>query len=157
MTPSEFEVIAFDLKKAYRRDGFLNSDEDMDFWYRMLKDLNPKYAAQAVDNYIRKNRYQPTIADIRDEYKAIVDDIKARTKDIKEILDVQLSYWPYVDKGKETWDLIAKLINSHANGWDEKRAYAKALAGEIFNHVRHCEETGEKLETDVKDYLRTLL
>lgn len=157
MTPSEFEVIAFDLKKAYKRDGFLSSDEDMDFWYRMLKDLKPKYAAEAVDNYIRQNRYQPTIADIREEYKVIVDDVKAKTNNIREIIDVQLSYYPNVDKGKETWDLIAVLLNKHGGDWAEKTRYAKVLADKIFDHVRHCEETGEQLEPDVKDYLRTLL
>lgn len=158
MKPNEFNEIAIKLRRAYKRDGFLSDDADMDFWYEMLSDLNPKYAAQAVTNYIRNNRFQPTIADIRHEHDLIVEDIRAKTQNLKEILDVQLSYWPNVDKGKETWSLLAELINKHGGrDWTRRTNYARQLADEIFKHVRHCEETGEKLESDIKDYLRTLL
>lgn len=157
MTAEEFANLVKKLKSAFVRDNFFEDPDQIDLWYEMLRDLKPKYAAEAVDNYIRQNRYQPTIADIREEYKVIVDDIKAKTNNIREIIDVQLSYYPNVDKGKETWDLIAVLLNEHGGDWEEKTRYAKVLADKIFDHVRHCEETGEPLEPDVKDYLRTLL
>lgn len=157
MTKEEFKPLVYKMKTAFVRDGFFEDVGQIDLWYEMLRDLKPKYAAEAVDNYIRQNRYQPTIADIREEYKVIVDDIKAKTANIREIIDAQLSYYPNVDKGKETWDLIAVLLNKHGGDWAEKTRYAKVLADKIFDHVRHCEETDEPLEPDVKDYLRTLL
>ena len=157
MTKDEFKPLVYKMKTAFVRDGFFEDIGQIDLWYEMLSDLKPKYAAQAVDNYIKKNRYQPTIADIRQEYATIVDDIKARTKHIREILDLQISYWPDVDKGRETWSLLAELLNKHGGDWSEKTNYARTIADQIFNHVRHCEETGEQLESDIKDYLRTLL
>ena len=157
MTKDEFKPLIVKLKTAFIRDKFFEDTGQIDLWYEMLQDLNPKYAEQAVTNYIKKNRYQPTIADIRQEYTTIVDDIKARTKHIREILDLQISYWPNADKGRETWNLLAELLNKHGGDWSEKTNYARTIADQIFNHVRHCEETGEKLETDIKDYLRTLL
>lgn len=157
MTKEEFKPLIYELKTAYIRDKFFDDFHQINLWYEKLSDLNPKYAAQAVDAYIKKGKYQPTIADIRDEYKTILEDAMAKSKGIMDILDAQLSYYPDADKSKETWDILEHIISAHGSNWEEKTAYARKLADQIRDHVRHCEETGERLEPDVKDYLRTLL
>ena len=157
MTKEEFKPLIYELKTAYVRDKFFDDFHQINLWYEKLSDLDAKYAALAVDAYIKKSRYQPTIADIRDEYTAILKDAMSKSKDIKEILDAQLSYYPDADNGKDTWDILEKIVIANGSNWEEKTAYARKLADQIRDHVRHCEETGETLEPDVKDYLRTLL
>lgn len=59
MNKQEFAVIAVGIKSAYPASKILEDDASMNFWYRMLKDLNGKVVENAVMEHIR---YSPPTA-----------------------------------------------------------------------------------------------
>ena len=71
MDKNEFKPIARKLRLAYRRDGFLDDKEALELWLVMLNDLDAKFVDAAAESYIKRNQYQPTIADIRAEYARV--------------------------------------------------------------------------------------
>lgn len=52
MNKQEFAVIAVGIKSAYPASKILEDDASMNFWYRMLKDLNGKVVENAVMEHI---------------------------------------------------------------------------------------------------------
>lgn len=157
MTKDEFKPLIVKLKWAYIKDKMFEEEGQINEWYSELLDLEQPTALKAVSNYIRTSRFQPTISDIRDEYNKLMEFKRAKTAEIWEIIDQQLSYWPNADKGKATKDLLAEILNKNSGSWDDKIRCAREIAWKIRSRVEHCEKAGEKLEPDIKDYLRTLL
>ena len=65
MTKPEFAMIAVAVKSAYPASKIMADDASMEFWYRMLKDLNGKVVENAVMEHISTSVYPPNIAEIR--------------------------------------------------------------------------------------------
>ena len=61
MNKQEFAVIAVGIKSAYPASKILEDDASMNFWYRMLKDLNGKVVENAVMEHISTSVYPPNI------------------------------------------------------------------------------------------------
>ena len=53
------------LRTAYQGKDFLVSDEAVELWYQMLKDIPMDKVQDAVARYIMEEHFPPTIADIR--------------------------------------------------------------------------------------------
>lgn len=66
MTIGEFEEIANRLCNLFNKE--LNK-EQMDFWYKNLKQYEPVTFRRAVGEYAKKNKYMPAISDILTEIK----------------------------------------------------------------------------------------
>lgn len=65
MTKPEFAMIAVAVKSAYPASKIMADDASMEFWYRMLADLNGKVVENAVMEHISTSVYPPNIAEIR--------------------------------------------------------------------------------------------
>ncbi len=65
MDKKQFSVLITGLKAAYPRFSMLNSAEEIEFWYRLLNDIDYTVASNAVMEYISTNVFPPSIADIR--------------------------------------------------------------------------------------------
>ncbi len=65
MNKKEFLKVSVALKAAYPRFTFLATDEEMEFWYQMLQDMDYKIAENAVEEHISTSIYPPCIAEIR--------------------------------------------------------------------------------------------
>lgn len=65
VSKTEFYKVSVGLKAAYPRFTFLSTDEEMEFWYQMLKDFEYVVAYNAAMEYISTNTFPPSIADIR--------------------------------------------------------------------------------------------
>lgn len=65
MTKPEFALIAVGIKSAYPASKILADDASMEFWYRMLKDLDAKIVENAVMEHISTSVFPPNIAEIR--------------------------------------------------------------------------------------------
>lgn len=65
MNKQEFAVIAVGIKSAYPASKILEDEASMNFWYRMLADLNGKVVENAVMEHISTSVYPPNIAEIR--------------------------------------------------------------------------------------------
>lgn len=61
----EFKNIVMAVREAYPNSNTMTTEEGINLWYEMLKDLEYKVAAGALYNHIKNCRYAPAIADIR--------------------------------------------------------------------------------------------
>lgn len=94
MTKDELKPILKKLKFAYQRESFLAEQEALDLWLERLGDCKKEILEVAVGNYIDKNTYQPTIADIRAEYKKIVEAREHIKAQLREIYDRTRGTYP---------------------------------------------------------------
>lgn len=66
MTKEEFGKIAAALKTYYPTDNFLPNRAAVELWYFQLKDLDYKLMQAAVNKWVAINKWQPTIAELRE-------------------------------------------------------------------------------------------
>lgn len=74
MTSSEWTTVVDVLNVAYAKDGkvMFDTPEKIQFWYSCLRDLDYALVSGAVKRIAMKNKYSPTIADIREECAVIM-------------------------------------------------------------------------------------
>lgn len=65
MTKQEFMKIVNLIRAYYPREEFLPSEASATAWYEALSDLNVKKTENGIKNYVKSNKWPPTIADIR--------------------------------------------------------------------------------------------
>ena len=65
MTRDEIKEIFKKITMAY--DNFEVISEKVDFWHTLLSDITHERAEINLIKHIRKSKYSPTIADIRDD------------------------------------------------------------------------------------------
>lgn len=103
MNKKEFYSISVGIKAAYPRFTFLSTDEEMEFWYTMFKDIDYQVAQNAVMEHISTSSFPPSIAEIR----------KLCTERCKSPV---LSF-------DEAWGVVQKAIGTY--GWRQpQEAYA---------------------------------
>ena len=76
MDKTEFNSIVMVLNNAYksRNNGLMiESKEQANVWYSFLRDLDGEIAKKAIVNLVARMPWQPTIADIRNEYAALTN------------------------------------------------------------------------------------
>lgn len=103
MTFDEFKILVKAMKSAYTSPNFIPDEYSIKMWYKFLEDLPYDLATMSVQQYIARNKFQPTIADIRENAVAIV------TKDID---------W------SESWQQVCRLISLYGLP-NEQKAYAE--------------------------------
>lgn len=103
MNKQEFAVIAVGIKSAYPASKILEDEASMNFWYRMLEDMDGKVVENAVMEHISTNIYPPNIAEIR---RLCIDRCK-----------------PQVLSFDEAWGTVQKAISSYGRDRPQE-AYA---------------------------------
>lgn len=67
MTKEETKQLFSRIIMSY--ENFTVTSEKVDYWNSILSDLPHKLAINNLDDYVRKNKFPPTMADIRNGYK----------------------------------------------------------------------------------------
>ena len=73
MTKEEFGKIAAALKTYYTTDNFLPNKAAVELWYYQLKDLDYQLIQAAVNKWVAINKWQPSIAELREMAMNIKD------------------------------------------------------------------------------------
>jgi len=95
MTYEEWFDIAKMLKRIYQREEkFMPDEGTVKLLYSMVNDLDCEKTKAAVTNYIKSNKFSPTIADIREEYNKITAEEKKAAGDILRYYEMTRSYFP---------------------------------------------------------------
>lgn len=103
MTGKEFAKLALAIKTYFPRDNVLPSNETMELWFDMLKDLDYEIASMGLKAYVSTNKFAPTIADIR-EYATKV----TKPQQLNEM---------------EAWSLVSKAIRN--SGYHSEEEFEK--------------------------------
>lgn len=103
MTFKEFGMLADAIKTYFPRDNILPTNEAMELWYDMLKDLDYKSACIGLKKHVASSRFAPTIADIRENVVSINE-----PQELNEM---------------EAWALVSNAIRR--SGYNSEEEYAK--------------------------------
>lgn len=68
MTKEEFKVLVKAMKAVYAQATFIPDNDAFNVWYELLKDLEYKKCATAIQVYMSTEKFPPTISDIREKY-----------------------------------------------------------------------------------------
>ena len=90
MTETEFSIIAKAIKGFYPDKNILQSDEEMELWFEMLKDIDYRAASTSIKRWVSLNKWCPTIADIREM--------------ATEVKGLKVNEW------EEEWDKVTNAI-----------------------------------------------
>lgn len=147
MTEDEFRSIAKSLKLAYRRDNFLSDNDTMNLWYEHIGGEKYTTVSQAVKNYIDKNTFQPTIADIKNECEKIQNHIAEINSQLREIYGRTKGVYPnlHLNDDEQTQEEAAKR---ERDAWmqliiqkplEERVAFAKRVEDVTNRYVKKIE------------------
>lgn len=90
MTKEEFKVLCKGMKSVYAQPTFIPDNDAFNVWYELLKDVDYKVCAVAIQTYMSTEKFPPTIADIRE---------KAFRNNVEELSEA------------EAWDMVRKAIS----------------------------------------------
>ena len=93
MTETEFSIIAKAIKGFYPDKNILQSDEEMELWFEMLKDIDYRAASTSIKRWVSLNKWCPTIADIRE--------MSTEVKGLK------------VNEWEEEWDKVIDAVHRY--------------------------------------------
>lgn len=75
MDKTEFSKFCKVMKTAYiKEDKLFSSEENVELWFRMLKDLDYQTAMTALEIWIAENKWSPSISEIRETVVRIFED-----------------------------------------------------------------------------------
>ena len=145
MTYKEWFELAKNMKRIYQREEkFMPDEETVKLMYSMVSDLDYEKAKEAVVNYIKSNKYSPTIADIREEYEKLVAVERKQAAEINRFYEQSRSYYPGsgdIGYGKADFTERAKTPEQ-----------AERLYKAIVRYVNSC----EKETMDFAECVRTI-
>lgn len=94
MTKAEFGIVIKSIRSAYNRPEFLESGNDKNLWYEMLKDVEYTDCVRRLKEHIQKNKFLPTIAEIRGPEKKGVGNFGERNYDMIKLEQALLGVSP---------------------------------------------------------------
>ena len=71
MNKKEFTEIATLFKNAYKQKNFMAVEDEWNVWYECLKEMEFFLLKEVGLDWVRNNKYPPTIAELRDSYHKI--------------------------------------------------------------------------------------
>lgn len=139
MTQEEFKSIHKDLRLAYQRDGFLNNKDAVDLWFRLLHDKDVAIVRKAIDSFVVKSKFPPTIADINGMCEEIVERENKCRSEMREIFDSAKGGYPGLGTKmeKDTMTYWNKL--TAADTWEERIEKARNIETKIRHYVESAE------------------
>lgn len=168
MKRDEFSKITLGLKTAYPRFKFLESTEELDFWYRMLADIDFEIIKIAVYEHISTNIYPPSISELRKLCAdKMFEPVKSYEKAFVEVMKAVSRYGMYnMDKAIESLDKLTSeavkeigfqniclsentdFIKSRFKSIYEKKAERIGHLRQLPRAITSCQEELMKLETN---------
>lgn len=141
MTLKEVAQICVMIRKT--TFAWKNETEDdfvdiVNAWYECLKDVPYEMAKKAVTDYVCKNNYPPTVADIYKPYKEHLEEQKRLRVEYNNIYLTAISNYPcYEDTAEIRKEFQRITKNSISN--------AAAFSNTVISFVRGREKSGEEI------------
>ena len=147
MTIKEWGSLVKLMKTIYQREEkFIPDAETAKAWFPLVEDMEFEKAKQAVNNYIKEERFAPTIADIRSRYSAILEEEKRLLREIRNSYDNVKSYYPGSGGANYGWEEFKARVKSPEE--------ARTLSQMIFSFVRQMESEKCDKTPDFADVIK---
>ena len=152
MTLQEYIPIVEKLKIFYKQDNFIPDKATSDAWFEMLKDLEAPAVMRSVDNYIKENRFPPTVADIRKEYCKLYEAYQTLIKLTRKEYAIACSYYPSMsmELEEETFEIYKGKLKKYPQAQWEQRT--RKFRSDTIKYVQECERNHKEI-LDFRTYL----
>lgn len=146
MTKEEFAPIVIKINQAYLERQPI-TQEGFAVWLDLLKDLDANTLDIAASNYIRANKFPPTIADLRTEYKKIKDRLQSIENQLREIYDRTRGTYPDMYLNSDDAERNTAAVEARKAWWElvksspieERVARAEQIEDATIRFVRCVE------------------
>lgn len=71
MTRKEFGLFAMAIKTYYPKENLIPNEQAMELWYQQLQDIHYDIACRMLNEWVRENKWSPSIAEIISNSKTI--------------------------------------------------------------------------------------
>ena len=147
MTKEEWMELAKKLKRVYQREEkFLPDVDTVNQWYEFLDDLDYERTAKAVKEYIKNEKFAPTVADIRSRHDDLEKAEKTEYYAVKNEFERCRNYYPGSGSIDNGWPEFQERLKKAKEGMQIEAA--RYLANKVIGYVHECEKNG----TDTIDF-----
>ena len=112
MTKQEFAVIAMALQTYYPRFNLLPNDKALELWHEQLQDIDAKVMGEAVKKWASKEKWPPTIADLREQCQHTPYEMAFELKRREQLTIRAEERQRLTDNNKEMPEAVRNVISS---------------------------------------------
>lgn len=154
MNKTDLAEVVNIIKSTYgsRFQEFTKSVADV--WFECLKDLNRDMLINATYNYVKKNQYPPTIADLRQEYEALDDERRRKRVQLRDTYNSTLAIYPCAYDEQPEVDKVYKSILMEYPV-EERQAVADKIYRKVDDFVRAWERKKDPNIITLTEYLKS--
>lgn len=146
MTQNDFKKFVYRIRQLYpplRKDDpqFLSDKEIFLVWWEIFEPLRNEFVELAVKDYVKSEKYAPTIADITTRYKEIEERNMNRYRDLVNDFEIAYGCMPLEFRGnlEEDKKLFMGAIKSQT--YDECKDKSRSLKKFIYDNTMTCRAT----------------
>lgn len=152
MNKQEFKEVMEGLKSLYGdkipdMNGFAR-----EVWYECLSDMDFEKAKKAIINHIKSNKFSPTVADIREQYRLIAGRSKSDAMALRDVFNEMKYYYPGGNNDVNAENVFLSVImDLDANS---RLGYANAIKNTVIDYVIRCEKGEEEMKMTLSECIK---
>lgn len=140
MTREESKKLIYKISHFYGKERFEIDQTRFDFWCECLSDLRADVAEKALMEYVKNNKFPPTVADLREKYLELWEEYTAMIRHIGESFELASGCYPDITAeqrmaGKKTF---IEIVNRYPR--ESKEKAANEISQRILRYVREIEK-----------------
>lgn len=139
MNRADAKKLITQITHFYGKDRFEIDQAKFDVWCECLADLRYDVAEKAFKEYVKDNKFPPTIADLREKYSQLWEEYTAMIRHIGESFELASGCYPDITAeqrvvGKKTF---IEIVNRYPR--ESKEKAANEISQRILRYVRKIE------------------
>ena len=149
MNTSEFTEIMQELNTVYGERKFPLNRQTLTVWQKYIGACDARDIGAAVESFVRKSPFPPTISEILAEYKNVCDSELKKAFELRNLFAAVVAEYPNAQGIEEEQGAFDDLVNG-----DIERA--KKLLSVTRNIVAGWEMSGQKEIPALEEFLRRI-
>lgn len=139
MNRDETKNLILRITQFYGRERFEMDKPKYEVWCECLSDLRADVADKALMEYVKNNKFPPTVADLREKYSELWEEYTAMIRHIGESFELASGCYPDITAeqraaGKKTF---IEIVNRYPR--ESKERTANEISQRILRYVREIE------------------
>lgn len=149
MNTAEFMGIMQELNTVYGDRKFPLTRQALTIWQKYIGNCEERGIGAAVERFVRKSPFPPTISEILAEYKNVLDGESKKTYELRNLFAAVVAEYPNAQGIEEEESAFDDLVDG-----DIERA--KKLLSVTHNIVSGWEISGQEDIPALNDFLRRI-
>lgn len=124
----------------------------MEMWFECLSDLEYGIARQAIVNHAKSSKFPPTVADIREQYRFIREEVHKKAVAIENVFLNMMNFYPSGSDDKDAFGVFYSKLENSESGFELE--YAKTIRDAVIDYVKRCENGEEEFNMSLSECIR---